>query len=44
MVIYSKINHTSYGAKYIPGFSGGFGIRSYNADVEFSHFEITRRR
>ena len=36
-------SHTSYGAKYIPGFSGAFGIRSYKSDVEFPYFEITRR-
>ncbi|MCT4686116.1 S-layer homology domain-containing protein [Vallitalea sp.] len=36
-------SHTSYGAKYIPGFSGAFGIRSYKSDVEFPYFEITRK-
>ncbi|GMQ56532.1 hypothetical protein AN1V17_09250 [Vallitalea sediminicola] len=36
-------SHTSYGAKYIPTFSGAFGIRSYKSDVEISSFEITKR-
>lgn len=35
--------HTSYGATYIPTFSGAFGMRTYNADAEFSDFELTKR-